>query len=105
MRAVVRAEPWVDRVLVYLLRNQHAAFVNALIGDQITGSIGWREYHEAGTPVPLLSLRPEEARALAEALHDYLPPTEATVAHLADARVVRDRLLALVEHTITERSA
>jgi hypothetical protein len=53
---------------------------------------------------PTLTLRTDWAEALSGALGDVLPPSAAVAAHLLDARAVRDRLLAIVEHAEERRS-
>ena len=54
----------------------------------------------AGEPArPLLELPDAYLAAIVAAAGDVLPPDRAQAAHLADTIAVRDRLLALVEHT------
>jgi hypothetical protein len=54
----------------------------------------------AVSPEPSLVLGPGMAEALADALHDALPPSGQMAEHLQDTREVRDRLLSLVEHVV-----
>ena len=49
---------------------------------------------------PTLTLPSDALEALARAAAGVIPATDATSAHLADARGTRDRLLTLVEHVI-----
>lgn len=105
VRAVVRADYVMDCVNVWLLRDDYASAPHSarrpVLGSKVNAPLEWEPYEEGGTvPPPMLTLRPAEARALAEAFGDYLPPTAATETHLKDTVAVRDRLLALVEHTI-----
>lgn len=101
IRAVVKRDPVAQRVDVWLLRSYPPRYARrALVGDQVSAPLAWEPYDEGTAPPVLMSLLPEEASALAEELHDYLPPTEATVRHLEDARAVRDRLLAIVERVV-----
>lgn len=62
------------------------------------GRIVYDEEHAVGTEMPtLLRLTREEFEALARAILEEERPEDATLDALKDARVVRDRLLSMLE--------
>jgi hypothetical protein len=70
------------------------------VGDE--GRLERHEWTEQSTePMqPALVLPREALEAIVAAASEKLPPQDATVDALKDARSTRDRLLALVEHTV-----
>lgn len=61
------------------------------------GRLVWREVAENEEWPVFVRLPPEVLEALARAAANVVPATDATVEALADTRMVRDRLLAIVE--------
>jgi hypothetical protein len=76
----------------------HAAYYT--IGAD--GCLVRHEYdpHMADAASPLMTFRRDALQAILEASAEKLPPHDATVDALKDTRMVRDRLLSLVEHTV-----
>jgi hypothetical protein len=70
------------------------------VGDE--GRLERHEWAPEGpdTAEPALVLPREALEAIVAAASEKLPPQDATVDALKDARSTRDRLLALVEHTV-----
>lgn len=61
------------------------------------GPGGWEPFGRGELTDPTFEIPQDALTALVAAAGDFLPPSTALAAHLADAREVRDRLLTLVE--------
>jgi hypothetical protein len=105
VRAIVRAEPWADQVAIYLAKDYGFGPARALSpqGHDRRGDVEWVEFPEGTEPPALLRLSRGAAEMLAKALNEYVPAIPATEDALKDTRIVRDRLLTLVEQITTER--
>jgi len=102
VRAVVQFNRVMDYIDVWLVRDTIGDGYEVATGVKEDHTPYWEKRREGMvSPIPLLRLTPKEVEALRNELLTIVPPNDATTAHLKDAQAVRDKLLALVEHTIT----
>lgn len=95
MKAWIDFIPWQRRYEVRLAKEAGPKiFAAAKIEDR---QIVWEEQHERDEVEPVLYLEPFAFEALMRAAGEYTSTSDATVQHLKDSNVVRDRLLTLVE--------
>lgn len=68
-----------------------------VVGFDERGEVLLQNFEDTADIPPSFVLREDMLKALLDEAAGVLPPSEATSEHLADARAIRDRLLALVE--------
>lgn len=95
----IDSQPWRDSVDIRIAvragrLTQYAKGIEEAFGQP---QIVWDTTEETGDIPVFLTLRRDVLEALAKALGEFVPATDATVEALKDARTTRDRLLTLIE--------
>lgn len=84
------------KVWIWQPRGRHS--FDQIVAAEPGGEVILQTFEDMSVQPPPSFILPEDAlKALVAAASDVLPPSDATVDALKDARVVRDRLLTLVE--------
>ena len=96
MRILADSDPARDVVSVYMVED-FGAQPYAVVGARSPGILDTVPFKQGATPPPLLQLRPDLMRQLADALVPYASKVPASEDSLRDARELRDRLLAMIE--------
>ena len=90
----VEWEPMTDRRRIWIYAPRLEGGMRYLAPDLRT----WQDVEQNGpAPKPTLLLDRQVFDSLAHGLANHGQPSDAQAIHLADARAIRDRLLALVE--------
>lgn len=91
-------KPWNrDEVEIYLMEKNHRSSGVTYFAVKDGNLMGTTVTEGAPLEEPLLRLPLEAVEALASALCNVLPPTQATSIHLEDSIKTRDRLLVILE--------
>lgn len=102
MRIIADSDPARDVINIYMVED-FGGQPFAVVGTSGPGILDTVNFEQGAVPPPLLQLRPDMMRQLADALVPYASKVPATEDALQDTRTVRDRLLTLVER-LTEQA-
>ena len=94
MKVVIEHQASRDHTLVYVFNETPAGKFSAVTN---ANGMRWVEVEDGDFPPPLLDIPTDMWIAMAGELQSVSVATDATSAHLDDAKEVRDRLLVLVE--------
>lgn len=101
IETIIQSRHWTDELAIWFIERDSGGSMQFYVdakGKLLPGA--YIKKGESFSDNPSLILSPDTLKSMVESAQGYIAPGPAVLDHLHDAVGVRDRLLALVEHTI-----